>query len=182
MINRWMGVAILAIAMLLPAGIWLRPVLSGAAGSPHDAEPRPQVNYLAPDFELEGLDGEMIRLSDYRGQVVFINFWATWCPPCLAEMPEMAKLHDNDPDLTIIGVNLVHTESSPAAVSEYMNRHGYEWATALDTNGDIAVQYRALSLPTSLFIDREGVVRARHVGAMTLPMMEDMVRMAGGGG
>src|SRR5699024_1685435 len=78
-----------------------------------------QVGNMAPDFELTTLDGEDIKLSELRGQRVMVNFWATWCPPCRAEMPDMQKFHESK-DIVILAVNLVGTESSKENVVKFI--------------------------------------------------------------
>lgn len=171
LMNRWLGIAVVALAIVVLLGYQFR-----ATGSD---ETRPAVGYRAPDFELTGLNGETIRLSDYRGKVVFLNFWATWCGPCDVEMPEIARLKEkyDESDLAIIGINLAHTEDSPDDVAEYMNSHGYDWTVALDY-GDVTISYSAIQIPESFFIDPDGIIRAKHRGPMTLSMMEDMVKRA----
>lgn len=141
------------------------------------------MGYPAPDFALPGLDGGTIRLSDFRGKVVMLNFWATWCPPCRAEMPEIAKLKAQGiPDLVIIGVDLVQTEASPQAVAEFVRAHGYDWPVALDVRGEVTLAYRVIQIPTTYFLDRNGIIRGKYLGPMTLPIMEDLVRQARRGG
>src|SRR5690606_13070463 len=144
-----------------------------------DLEPRPIVGHPAPDFTLQDLEGNAIRLSDQRGKVVFLNFWATWCGPCDAEMPEIPRLRaKHDPEESvIIGVNLAHTEESADDVVEYMTSRGYDWPVAMDT-GEVTVAYNAIEIPMSFFIDRDGIIRARHRGPMTLSMMESYVKRA----
>ncbi|HEY8449209.1 MAG TPA: TlpA disulfide reductase family protein [Bacillota bacterium] len=191
--NRWLGVTLIILVLLLAFGAGFRP--SGgtrSAADPGDrvdeadaqaVNPRPEVGYPAPDFALPALGGGTIRLSDYRGNVVFLNFWATWCPPCLAEMPEIAKLKaQNIPDLVIIGLDLVQTEPSTQAVADFMQAYGYDWPVALDVHGDATLAYQAVQIPSSFFIDADGIIRGKYLGPMTLPIMEDFVRRARSGG
>src|SRR5699024_11976097 len=77
---------------------------------------------IAPDFELETLSGETVTLADYRGQKVMLNFWATWCPPCRAEMPDMQKVQDERDDVVILAVNQVQTESNPDNIAPFLDR------------------------------------------------------------
>lgn len=112
--TRWLTYAVIAMAALLLLGGAFRPV----AG---DRPDRPEVGFPAPDFALTDVVGKSVRLSDYRGKAVFLNFWATWCPPCKAEMPEIQKLQREMPELVILGVDL----RSPEAV----------WAFMKDMNG-----------------------------------------------
>ncbi|WP_175614633.1 peroxiredoxin family protein, partial [Piscibacillus halophilus] len=80
------------------------------------------IGSMAPDFELKNLEGETVKLSDYRGQKVMLNFWATWCPPCRAEMPDMQKFYE-EKDVVILGVDLFDTETSLNAIEEFSNKH-----------------------------------------------------------
>ncbi len=133
--------------------------------------PAPEVGYPAPDFTLVDLNGDQLRLSDLRGKVVFINFWATWCPPCRAEMPEIEAVHQEykDKDVVVIGVDLFEPEDE---VRQFVQRGGYSWTFVIDTTGEVTASYRVAAIPTSFFIDRAGIIRAVHIGAMTKRVME----------
>ncbi|SDI57027.1 peroxiredoxin family protein [Natribacillus halophilus] len=87
------------------------PPTEGAEESDESDEFGLEEGEIAPDFELKTLDGETMRLSDYRGERVMLNFWATWCPPCRAEMPDMQKLYDEE-DVVILAVNMTETENN----------------------------------------------------------------------
>src|SRR5690625_3213867 len=91
------------------------------AATEKDDEVGIEVGDTAPNFTLETLDGEEVKLSDYRGQKVLLNFWATWCPPCRAEMPDMQKYHEEDDDAVILAVNLTETEKSSTGVDEFLD-------------------------------------------------------------
>ena len=169
--NRWLGYAVVAMVVLLLVGGSLR---SDPAGSP----PRPEVGFPAPDFSLTDTEGQPVHLSDYRGKAVFINFWATWCPPCRAEMPEIRKLQQKMPDLVILGVNLGQSEKSASDVASFMQSHQYNWRVPFDADGRVSKAYGVISIPTSFFVDPGGVIRAKFVGPMSLPQMEDLARQA----
>lgn len=141
-------------------------------------EVRPEVGYEAPDFDLPG-DGGRVRLSDYRGRVVVLNFWATWCDPCRAEMPELDRLHRRgDPGVAVVGVNLTFTEPSPLWPGRYMREQGYAWPVALDLTGRVTETYRVRLIPTTFFIGPDGIIRSRHAGPLTLEGFEQRVRRA----
>ncbi|BDG61169.1 hypothetical protein caldi_22590 [Caldinitratiruptor microaerophilus] len=164
--NRYLSYAMVALVAVLLLGGSLRP--AGAR-----AGERPEVGYRAPDFQVLDLEGRPVRLSDYRGDVVFLNFWASWCPPCKAEMPEIRRLHEEGlPDLTILGVDLTNTEASPEAVARFMAAGGYRWRVPLDTDGAVARAYNVISIPTSFFIDARGIIRSKVIGPMTYPAMK----------
>ncbi len=139
---------------------------------PTKLPPAPEVGRLAPDFTLVDLDGNQVTLSDFRGKTVFINFWATWCPPCRAEMPEIEAVYQEykDRGVVVIGVDIQEPEG---VVRQYVERGGFSWTFVLDTSGEVAVKYKVAAIPTSLFIDREGVIQAVNIGAMTKRAMEN---------
>lgn len=128
----------------------------------------------APDFELETLDGEVIRLSDLKGEKVILNFWASWCPPCKEEMPEMQKFYETYGDeIKIVAVNFNEKDEK---VSEFLNEHGYTFPTPLDRGGEVGKDYGVLTLPTTYFIGTDGIIQQpRHVGPMTYEFMEEMM-------
>ncbi len=129
------------------------------------------VGKLAPDFALTDLEGNPFRLSDLRGKVVFINFWATDCPPCRAEMPEIEAIYQEykDKGLVVVGVDIMETE---AEVRQFVQRGGYSWTFVIDKTGEVTAGYSIAAIPTSFFIDREGIIRAVNIGAMTKRAME----------
>jgi len=131
----------------------------------------------APDFTLADLDGNQVSLSDFRAKTVFLNFWATWCPPCRAEMPEMEAVYHEykDKDVVMIGVDIRETEGT---VCKFVQENGYSWIFLLDTSGTVAADYEIKSIPSSFFLDKEGIIRAVRVGSMTKPAMETMLSEA----
>ena len=163
------------LALLLVPGCDSAP--AAEAGNPVAATGRPVVGSLAPDFTLTDLDGNSVRLADFRGQAVFLNFWATWCPPCRAEMPDIEALHRKyrDRGVVVLGVDLRESEST---VRTYLERGGYTWTFLIDTTGRVASAYRVSAIPTSFFIDREGVIRAVVIGGMTASTMEARLALA----
>ncbi len=134
-------------------------------------EPAPEVGHPAPDFTLKDLDGNLVRLSDLRGKAVFINFWATWCPPCRAEMPEIEAVHQEykDKGVVVLGVDISEPEST---VRQYIQQGGFSWTIVLDGTGEVARDYQIAAIPASFFLDREGIIRAVNIGAMTKRAME----------
>ena len=127
------------------------------------------IGNIAPDFELTTLEGETTRLSDYRGQRVFINFWATWCPPCRAEMPDMQKLYEQtDVDVEILAVNLQESEE---VVSEFVKEFGLTFPILMDVNSDVADTYQVRAYPTSYMIDSSGRIQFIAIGAMNHDLM-----------
>jgi thiol-disulfide isomerase/thioredoxin len=115
------------------------------------------------DFQLESLDGRTVKLSSFSGKVVFLNFWATWCPPCRSEMPSMQKLytHLKDKGLEVVAVDL--QENKPA-VQDFFKKYGLSFTALLDKTGQVGYTYGARSIPTTYIIDRQGFVIAGTIG------------------
>lgn len=134
-----------------------------------------KVGELAPDFELTSLKGEKVKLSDFKGKKVFLNFWATWCPPCRVEMPEMQRFHDKYGDeAIIIAVNGTGSETNVDTVKGFIDGHGYTFLTLLDKEMTVHNQYAAISIPTTYYIGTDGKIQLpRHVGPMDFKMMEE---------
>ncbi len=130
---------------------------------------------LAPDFTLSSLQGEEIRLSEMRGQVVLVNFWATWCPPCRFEMPAMQEVYETyrKRGFVILAVNFKEDE---AQVRSFVDEFRLTFPVLLDKSGNVAAQYRVVGLPSSYFVDAKGRVQAVRVGAMDKEYMETQVR------
>lgn len=132
---------------------------------------------LAPDFELRTVDGKAMKLSSLRGKKVIVNFWATWCPPCRLEMPEMEKFYTKNKNegIEILAVNLTKAEKSRADVPAFIEAYGITFPVLLDENSDVARLYKVSSIPASFIIDTQGVIREKIVGPMTYDSMEKMV-------
>lgn len=129
-----------------------------------------ELGEVAPDFELETLDGETARLSDFRGEKVLLNFWATWCPPCRAEMPDMQKFHENT-DINILAVNLIETESSPQNVPEFRDELELTFPILLDKGSELSTGYQIMAYPTTFMIDTNGRIQYKAFGAINYDIM-----------
>lgn len=123
----------------------------------------------APDFELETLDGEKVK-SDFEGEKLILNFWATWCPPCRAEIPDMQKFHE-EKDATILAVNITSTEQSLDQVEEFLDEYGVTFTVLSDTDAEISTLYNASALPTSYLINSKGEIHNIAIGALNYDMM-----------
>ena len=147
----------------------------GLKGS--ELAPAPEIGHPAPDFTLVDLKGNEVALSDFRGKTVFINFWATWCPPCRAEMPEIEAVHQEykDKGVVVLGVDISEPENT---VRQYIQKGGFSWTIVLDSTGEVARNYQIAAIPTSFFIDREGIIRAVNIGAMTKRAIENKLAEA----
>lgn len=131
----------------------------------------------APDFELKTLDGKQAKLSDYRGKKVILNFWATWCPPCRAEIPDMEKFYSSykDKGIVILGVNLTQTEKSQSDVGDFAKSYGITYPVVLDAENSVAGVYQVSAIPTSYIIDSQGIISEKVVGPMDFETMKDML-------
>ncbi|AIE61770.1 peroxiredoxin family protein [Bacillus methanolicus] len=132
---------------------------------------------VAPDFELLSITGNKVKLSDLRGKSVILNFWATWCPPCKAEIPEMQKFYENNKNnnVEILAVNLTYTESNPDAVKDFVRNKGLTFKIALNEHGKVGNLYGAITIPTSYIIDKNGIIRDKYVGAMSYGTMDRFI-------
>lgn len=131
---------------------------------------------LAPDFELSTIDGETVKLSDYKGKRVMLNFWATWCPPCRAEMPDMQKFQENK-DVQVLAVNLTETESDPDNVQEFMDELNLTLTTPLDAESAVSNEYNVVAYPTTYMIDSNGRIQFIMMGAMNYDFMVQQFEM-----
>ncbi len=125
-----------------------------------------EIGQPAIDFALSDLDGNTVWLSDYSGKVVIISFWATWCPPCQAEIPELVELYPalQADGVVILAVNFQETADTVDAFAQEMNMN---FPVLLDTQGYLAYVNGVRALPTSLFVDRQGVLRYSYMGSLT---------------
>ncbi|MBU8914230.1 MAG: TlpA family protein disulfide reductase [Spirochaetales bacterium] len=115
------------------------------------------------DFVLATLEGDEQALADYHGKVVFLNFWATWCPPCREEMPSMQTLYDelSDDGLEIVAVNVLEAEDT---VSAFVEENGFTYPVLLDRDGRVSLRYSVRAYPTTYILDRAGNVIAVRQG------------------
>ena len=135
------------------------------------AESAPEVGDPAPAFDLTQIDGEVFHLSDHLGKVVFLNIWATWCPPCVAEIPDIQKLSEAHPDdLVVIGVSVDETEADAAGFAE---ENGLTYPIAMDEGYLVAGElYPTMYIPESVFIAPDGTIASIDVGGMSYEDME----------
>lgn len=140
-----------------------------------DADTVLQIGQAAPDFELETLEGERVRLSELKGQPVVVNFWATWCTPCRKEMPDFQFVLDKyqDQGLHLYGINVGESE---VAVADFRDRVGVRFPILIDKDESVQTDYKILPLPATFFIDQEGIIRGVYQFQMSLPQIEDEVK------
>lgn len=122
--------------------------------------------YPAERFYLKDLDGDLHRLKDFRGKVVLLNFWATWCPPCREEMPSMQELHEEyqEKGLAVVAVSV--DKDSPGVVADYIEELGLTFQVLHDRDNRVSERYRIPGVPASFLIDREGRVAYKVLGSI----------------
>ncbi|OGO50246.1 MAG: hypothetical protein A2148_04260 [Chloroflexi bacterium RBG_16_68_14] len=144
--------------------------------NPTGKPPVTQVGRAAPDFLLETPKGGTLRLSDLQGQPVVVNFWASWCPPCRAEMPELVAAYERyqNQGLVIVGINLQEPDDT---VLDFAEEFGIDFPLVIDRDGELADVWRLggpiQGIPTSYFIDGTGVIRDLYYGPMTEKTLEE---------
>lgn len=136
--------------------------------------PAPGEGFLAPDFTLQNTDGETVRLSDLKGKVVLLNLWASWCPPCKAEMPAMQRVFQQyqGEGFLILAVNATAQDDRESAL-KFASSLGLTFPILFDLDGAVSQKYQVHSMPTSFFIDTEGTIQRVVIGG---PMSEALLR------
>lgn len=132
------------------------------------------IGNIAPSFTLKDLAGNEVSLEDFRGKKVLLNFWASWCPPCRAEMPDMESYyqkHHRD-GYVVLAVNMTTTEKNPGDGAAYIKSHQFTFPVLIDEKGTVRSLYNVISLPTSYFIDSNGIIRDKVSGPMTAERIE----------
>ena len=152
-----------------------------------DTEKADKETIPAIDFELLDQFGNSHKLSDYKGKVIFLNFWATWCPPCREEMPDIQKLYENyglnEEDVIILGVaspksdeNLNTSEKDEAGVIAFLEENNYTYPTILDNTGILQAEYGITAFPTTFMVDTNGNIFGYLPGMMTYDIMESIIK------
>ena len=123
----------------------------------------PEKGFAAPDFTLETPDGQTMTLSKLQGQRVLMNFWATWCPPCRAEMPAIQEVYEQyrDQGFIVLAVDLMEID---AQVTTFVDQLALTFPILMDRDGDVSQRYRVRSIPTTYFVDRSGVIQDIIIG------------------
>jgi peroxiredoxin len=142
------------------------------------------VGYVAPNFTLPDLEGREVSLSDYRGKVVFLNIWATWCPPCRDEMPSMQKMYEalKGDRFEILAVSIDAGEAR--VVRKFMEELKLTFPALHDRNSQVYKLYRATGVPETFIIDHKGIIAARYIGALdwnrreNRKVVEDLIERA----
>jgi peroxiredoxin len=158
-------IEILLLISMLVSGL----VSAGCSSTPAPApEPKQGFNVgnLAPDFQLQRLDGQVVTLSSLRGSPVLLNFWATWCGPCRVEIPFIQEVFEDEKraeqGLVILAINAGEASSK---VKQFMEQYGLSFHVLLDKDTSVARNYNVRGIPTTFFIDKNGIIKDMKVGA-----------------
>ena len=169
----------LAVVAIIAVALWLiflrdgggQPVATGIVPLPPELQTAgreigPRIGQLAPDFELDTLDGERLRLSDLRGRPLVLNFWASWCSPCRREFPALIRAQNAhaDADLLIIGLNI---EEPPTAAQDFVDEFGVQFPIPMDRDGAVYRAYGYEGLvgpPRTFFVDDNGIITKIYAG------------------
>lgn len=170
-LRYWSFVTIIILA-LGAAWVWLSLVPPGGPTSKTIAAP--QEGFQAPDFELSTVEGELVLLSELRGKAILLNFWATWCPPCRSEMPAMQQVYMDyvQDGFVVLAVNNLRQDRRES-VESFILDGNLTFPVLLDDLGSVSTRYQVNSMPTSFFIDPNGIIREVVIGG---PMSEALLR------
>jgi cytochrome c biogenesis protein CcmG/thiol:disulfide interchange protein DsbE len=154
----------LLLALTILVMIIATPLLNGCAGT--ESVEGNTLGYTAINFQLYSLDGDEVKLSDLRGQPVMLNFWATWCGPCRVEMPLFQEIYEDtrwsQKGLVILAVDVQETAGD---IQQFMEANGFSFTVLLDTTGEITNKYNLRGIPTTFFIDKDGIIKDVNIGA-----------------
>ena len=139
-----------------------------------------QVGQLAPNFEGQDLDGNLVRLSDFQGSPVIVNFWATWCTSCRAEIPALQQVFEERQDEGLVVIGVDWGEGRVGAARTFMDSLDATFPIAMDPNGDIGGGYRVRGLPVTVAIDRDGVIREFVSGELNYRAFNQLAQLATG--
>lgn len=134
----------------------------------------PEVDQLAPDFKLKDLEGQQRELGEFRGKVVLLNFWATWCGPCRVEIPDIRTVYTKykEQGFIVLAVDIGETSTT---VAKFARQFDMSFPVLLDSNMAVSRQYETFSIPSSFFLDRRGVIREARIGTMSQSYIEQVV-------
>ena len=135
-----------------------------------------KIGDAAPDFELTSLEGETMRLSQFKGQSVLLTMGASWCPDCRVEAPLLQKLHQDHPELVIL---LIDSKESPDVVQSFADEFSITHPILLDQGGSVSNLYQVFAIPTELFIDADGIIRAKLIERVTPELLAEKLPLIG---
>ena len=155
------------LVFILIAGLLALVLLHRNRSSDNPVQQVPiKIGLPAPDFKFPGIDGKMVKLSDYRGKVVLVNIWATWCPSCVDEMPSMEKLYRKlqGEKFEILAVSI--DSLGATAVAPFMKKYQLTFPALIDSAGAIRMAYRTTGVPESFIVDKNGILVKKIIGPL----------------
>lgn len=173
---KW-SILLVSLAVVFAGVVWMTNRPTPPAKELKSSEPTisiaPLKGYRVPPFSLPSFpDNKPISLADYQGKPLLINFWASWCPPCQAETPDLVKAYAKYGDkVQFIGVDLISQDTLPN-VTAFLQKYGIKYPIALDTKGAVSEQYQVMGIPTSIFVNRQGIIVERYDGGITPQILE----------
>ncbi len=177
--NMMLVAAIILIMGSLGTLLWMGLQMNEEPTTVFSEQAKAQQGGTAENFTLDTLDGGSVSLADYEGEVVVMNFWATWCPPCRAEMPGLNRFYEahQDEGLTVLAIN---AQESAETIRPFITANEFTFPVLLDLDGEVAQQYSTRSFPTTFIIDRAGSIQHVQTGeiseqeleAIVLPLLE----------
>lgn len=166
---------IILYALVLISGIaWIILSAGFSENAPAAQTSAPQAGFSAPDFTLKTPAGESYTLSELKGKAVLVNLWATWCPPCRAEMPAIQEIYNEykAQGFIVLAINMT-AQDNPLEIAPFLNKYNLNFPVLLDETGETGKAYQLRSLPSSFFIDRAGIISEVVIGG---PMAEALLR------
>ena len=142
------------------------------------AEVGTDIGKKAPAFTIPNISGNDRNLRNYQGQKVFLNFWATWCPPCKKEMPAIQKYYEEIQDNNEIAVLAVNVKEPKGKVLDYLMKKSFNFPILLDKNGKTAQKYAVRGIPTTYIIDKQGIIVEKHVGILSYENIKSLMKKA----
>ena len=182
---RWIAAIVIGAIALASLTALLWPVLNKPATLTDAGVIRAQIQAdgaagrigaTAPDFEWTGADGQTLRLSSYRGKVVIVNFWATWCPPCRQELPVLQRVAASEPDVVVLEVDLMEPGDKARSFLDSLGLDRLQ--PVLDSDGATTRRFGVLSLPSTFFVDKDGVIRHLELTAVSEAQIRTGIKKA----
>jgi len=164
-----------AVIILLIGAVWIWMSRTPSGATLSNGIQAPQKGFLAPDFSLPAASGEVITLSDLRGQPVLINYWASWCPPCKAEMPALERVYQEfkEQGFIVLAVNATNQDDAADAVA-FSQSLNLSFPILFDSTGEVSSDYLVRALPSTYFVDSYGIIQEVVIGG---PMSEALLRI-----
>lgn len=174
---RWIASGVAVVLVVL--GVIL--ALNVGSDPEADSQSSPLLDKLAPGFDLPTIDGARVTDADLQGRYTLVNFWNTWCGPCIEELPELQKFresHANDADVQMIGIVRDPNESE-SAIASYAQANGMDWTLAMDPGNKAALDFATRGQPESFLVDPNGVVRVFFYGPVTAQSLDRALALMG---